>query len=89
MKDAELPPKTLLRSIGHHAEWIQACKDRKPEDSQAGFAYSGPYTEALLVGNLALRLQKPIEWDAAAMQATNAPEADPLIRKKYRAGFGT
>ncbi len=88
MRDAELPPRTIPRSIGHHAEWIQACKDGKPEDSQAGFAYSGPYTEALLVGDLALRLQKPIEWDAAGMQATNAPEAEPLIRKTYRAGFG-
>lgn len=88
MKEFQRPPKTIPRSIGHHAEWIQACKDRKPEDAKAGFAYSGPYTEALLVGNLSVRLQKPIEWDSAAMKATNAPEADPLIRKTYRAGFG-
>jgi hypothetical protein len=82
------PPKTIPRSIGHRAEWIQACKDKNPEAAKAGFAYSGPYTEALLVGNLAVRLQKPIEWDSAAMRATNAPEADPLIRKQYRTGFG-
>jgi hypothetical protein len=44
--------------------------------------------EALLVGNLAVRLQKRIEWDAANMRATNAPEAEPLIRKTYRKGFG-
>ncbi len=88
MKDFQMPPRTIPRSIGHHAEWIKACKEGKPEDAQAGFAYSGPYTEALLVGNLALRLQKRIEWDSAAMRATNAPEADPLIRKTYRAGFG-
>jgi predicted dehydrogenase len=84
----EKPPKSLPRSIGHRAEWIQACKDRKPADAKAGFDYSGPYTEALLVGNLAVRLQKPIQWDAAAMKAANAPEADPLIRKKYRQGWG-
>lgn len=88
MREVELPPKTIPRSIGHHAEWIQACKDGKPEDAKAGFAYSGPYTEALLVGNLALRLNKPIHWDSAAMRATNAPEADELIRKTYRPGFG-
>lgn len=88
MKDFQMPPKTTPRSIGHHAEWVQACKERKPEGAKAGFAYSGPYTEALLVGNLAVRLQKRIEWDSAAMQAKNAPEAEPLIRKKYRAGFG-
>ena len=82
------PPKTIPRSIGHRAEWVQACKDRKPQDAKAGFAYSGPYTESLLVGNLATRLQKRIEWDAAKMQAKNVPEADALIRKHYRDGFG-
>lgn len=82
------PPKTIPRSIGHRAEWIQACKDRKPDDARAGFAYSGPFTEALLVGNLAARLQKRIEWDSASLRATNVPEAEALVRKKYRAGFG-
>ncbi len=87
-KEFTPPPKTIPRSIGHRQEWIQACKDHKPEDSKAGFAYSGPFTEALLVGNLALRLQKRIEWDAAAMRAPNAPEADALIHMHYRDGFG-
>jgi len=88
MQDFKRPPKTLARSIGHRAEWVEACKARKPQNAKAGFAYSGPYTEALLVGNLATRLQKRIEWDAAKMRAKNAPEADALIRKHYRDGFG-
>ena len=88
MADFTPPAKTLARSPGHRAEWIQACKESNPAFAQAGFAYSGPYTEALLVGNLATRLQKRIEWDAATMKATNAPEAEPLIRKRYREGFG-
>jgi hypothetical protein len=82
------PPATIPRSIGHRLEWIKACKDHKPEDTKAGFAYSGPYSEALLVGNLALRLQKRIEWDAANMRASNASEADDVIHKRYRQGFG-
>jgi predicted dehydrogenase len=88
MKDFHRPPKTIPRSIGHHAEWIEACKQGKPEDAKAGFAYSGPFTEALLVGVLATRLQKRIEWDGAAMRALNAPEADAIIRKHHRDGFG-
>ena len=84
----QLPPKTIRRSIGHRAEWIQACKDMKPDDAKAGFAYSGPFTEALLVGNLAARLRKRVDWDSANLQARNAPEAEALIRKQYRAGFG-
>jgi predicted dehydrogenase len=87
-KEFELPKPSIPRSIGHRQEWMAACKAGRPEDSKAGFTYSGPYTEALLVGNLAVRLQKRIEWDAANMKATNAPEADRLIRKTYRAGFG-
>ncbi len=87
-KEFQRPPKTIPRSSGHRAEWIQACKDRKPEDAKAGFAYSGPFTEALLVGNLAVRLQKRVEWDSANLRARNAPEAEALIRKNYRAGFG-
>jgi predicted dehydrogenase len=82
------PAKTIPRSIGHRQEFVQACKDNKPQDAKAGFGYSGPFVEALLVGNLAVRLQKRIEWDAANMRATNAPEAEALIRKTYRQGFG-
>jgi len=84
----QLPAKTIPRSIGHRAEWIQACKDKRPEDAKAGFAYSGPFTEALLVGNLAARLQKRIQWDPAGMRSGNAPETEALVRKSYRAGFG-
>jgi predicted dehydrogenase len=82
------PEKTISRSPGHREEWIEACKRADPSFAKAGFDYSGPYTEALLVGNLATRLQKRIEWDAKAMKATNAPEAEPMIRKTYRDGFG-
>jgi hypothetical protein len=87
-QEFQKPPKTIPRSPGHRVEWINACKEGKPEDAKAGFAYSGPYTEALLVGLLAVRFQKRIEWDAAAMRATNVPEADAVIRKPHRNGFG-
>jgi hypothetical protein len=45
-------------------------------------------TTQLLVGNLAPRLQERIEWDTAHMKASNADEADALIHKRYREGFG-
>jgi predicted dehydrogenase len=87
-QEFQTPPATIPRSIGHRPEWIEACKAQRPEDAKAGFDYSGRFTEALLVGNLALRLQKRIEWDAANMRASNAPDADALIHKRYREGFG-
>jgi predicted dehydrogenase len=87
MQAYKRPPKTLPRSQGHHKEWIQACKNNNPKGALAGFEYSGPFTEALLVGNLAVRLGKKIEWDSKNMKATNAPEADKYINKEYRKGW--
>ena len=51
------------------------------------FDYSGLLTEFVLLGNLAVRLGKKIDWDGKNMQATNAPEADALIRREYRQGW--
>ena len=48
---------------------------------------SGPFTEAVLLGNLAIRLGKRIEWDGPNLRATNAPEAEALIRRSYRKGW--
>jgi predicted dehydrogenase len=88
MKSFVRPEKTIPRSSGHHEEWVAACIAGKPEDAKAGFWYSAPFTEALLAGVLPIRLGQRIEWDAAAMRVKNAPEADELIRKRYRKGFG-
>ncbi len=87
MKEYGKPPQMLPRSIGHHEEWAQACKDNNPKGALGGFAYSGPFTEALLVGNLAVRLGRMVEWDSEKMRSPNAPEADNYITKFYRAGW--
>jgi len=81
------PPKVLARSPGHHKEWILACKANKPEMAKAGLEYSGPFTEALLAGNLAVRLGRRIQWDAEKMTSPNAPEADNYVTKFYRIGW--
>jgi predicted dehydrogenase len=77
-----IPEKTETASIGHYQEWVEACKGGAP--AGANFDYSGPLTETVLLGNLAVRLNKRIEWDAANMRCTNAPEANDLVRKTYR-----
>jgi len=81
------PPRQLPRLPGHHKEWVEACKASKPEDAQSGFWYAGPFVEALLVGNLAVRLQKHVKWDSDNMRPPNCPEADNYTTKLYRAGF--
>lgn len=79
------PPQTIPKSIGHHQEWIKACKDGSP--TTCNFDYSGALTETVLLGNVAYRTGKALEWDAKTLTATNAPEAAKLISKEYRAGW--
>jgi predicted dehydrogenase len=79
------PPQTIPNSPGHYAEWIEACKGGKP--SLANFEYAGWTTEANHLGNVAYRTGKKLHWDAAAMKATNAPDADRFIRREYRKGW--
>ncbi|HEY0457089.1 MAG TPA: Gfo/Idh/MocA family oxidoreductase [Verrucomicrobiae bacterium] len=81
----EGPPKTIPRSPGHHAEWIEACKGGKP--ASADFEYSGWLTEANHLGNVAFRTGKKLEWDPIALRAKNAPEADRFIKRQYRRGW--
>lgn len=85
MQEYKRPPKTLERSNGHFRDWIDACKGGRPASSN--FDYSGPMTEVILLGNLALRTGKKLSWDGPAMKATNAPEADPFIKPSYRSGW--
>jgi len=86
MKEFQRPEKTLPRSPGHKLEWLQACKGGRPAGSNFT-DYGGPLTEVVLLGNLAVRVGKKIEWDAVNLKAKNAPEADPYIRREYRKGW--
>jgi predicted dehydrogenase len=81
----ERPAKTLPRVEGHHADWLQACKGGRPACSN--FGYGARLTEFILLGNVALRTGKRLTWDAPAMKATGAPEADRYLRGTYRAGW--
>jgi predicted dehydrogenase len=87
MKDFVKPAKTLprVRNNNPHDDWVQACKGGTPACSN--FDVAGPFTETVLLGNLALRLGKKIEWDSAKMRATNCADADQFIHKHYRKGW--
>jgi hypothetical protein len=84
-KDFVRPEPTIPASIGHYAEWIHAAKTGAP--TTCNFEYAGWLTESNHLGNVAFRVGKKIEWNAEKMEATNCPEAAPLIRREYRAGW--
>ena len=80
------PPKPFLEPApGHHAQWIEACKTGGRTGSH--FGYAGPFTEIVLLGNVAYRTGSTIEYDPANMQVTNLPAANGLLSKSYRPGW--
>lgn len=80
------PEKTIPRVKNEDQEWVDAIRGVGSEPL-SGFAYSGPFTETVLLGNLAVRLGKRIAWDGINLKATNAPEAEELIKRPYRKGW--
>jgi len=80
--DYKRPAQTIPNSIGHYAEWFQAIKTGQGP-STCDFGYSGPLTEAVLLGTVSYRLGQKLEWDAENLKVTNCPEADKLLKKEY------
>ena len=82
------PKEVIKRVAGHHRDWIDACKGGDPAASN--FGYGAKLTEIGLVGLLALRLKKPVDWDAAAMKVKDEKDqatAQAIIRGTYRPGW--
>jgi len=78
----ERPEKTIPRVKGHHADWLQACKGGTPASSN--FEYGARLCEFVLLGVVAVRARRQLEWYAPTMTITNAPEADKFLKAHYR-----
>ncbi len=90
MRRYRTPRRTLERipdgPDGHERDWIRACKGGPPASSN--FEYSGPLSEMVLMGNLAVRFPgKRLLWDGAAMEVTNDEDANAYVRREYREGW--
>ena len=84
---ANPPAEKYARSEGPHAEWIAACKGGQRAGSS--FAeHSGPLTQMVLLGNLAVRTGRVLELDPATGRVTNVTVPEELIRPEYRDGWG-
>lgn len=84
-KDYQRPEPSIPPSIGHHNEWIQACKTG--EETPCNFDYGGLMTENLLAGIVSCRVKQGFKWNSAELKAAGCPEADRYIRKQYRSGW--
>lgn len=104
MKDT-LPAPSIPRvpgaEAGHYTQWVEAClKGYGKMTLSSPFEYAGPFTEAILMGNLALRSyamhgadgkgnpgRKKLLWDAKNMKITNFDEANQFVKREHRAGW--
>jgi hypothetical protein len=72
----------------HHLEWLAAIKENRPQECYSRFEIGGQLTEIMLLGCVALRTGRKIEWDGPNMAARNCPEARPFIKRENRPGWG-
>lgn len=78
-------PKTLPRRGGTWVEWMEAI--RGGEKAGCHFEWAGLLTEAVLLGNIAIRTGERLDWDAAAMRVTNNEAANSLLLANYQNGW--
>ncbi len=82
-KDFQFPEVT---GENHWLQWVEACRGNGR--AAAGFSYSGPLTEAVLLGGVATHFpQTTLEWNARKLKFTNVKEANHLVRRTYRKGW--
>jgi predicted dehydrogenase len=85
-KDYGTPKEMIPRSAGHYKEWFNEIKGSNKR-AMSNFDYAGPLTEAVLLGNVAIRTGKKILWDAKNMKVTNILDAKNYLREDYRTGW--
>ena len=78
--------KSLPRTKDNYVEWLNAAtgNGHKP---LSRFEIAGPFTEMVLLGNLAIRAGETVEWDAKELRSTNSEKANRFVRREYREGW--
>ncbi|MBL7153743.1 MAG: Gfo/Idh/MocA family oxidoreductase [Phycisphaerae bacterium] len=85
MNAYKLPPKTLKRRSGTWGEWVEAIRGGEP--AGCDFDWASITTEAVLLGNIAIRTGKELRWDAEKMKFTNNNTANEYVKPTYRSGW--
>lgn len=82
-----LPGEKTPEPAGQSANdvWINSFKNNT--QSPGSFIYAGPVTETILLGAVALRAGKKVEYDTLNMKITNIPEANKYLVREYRKGW--
>jgi predicted dehydrogenase len=89
-KNLSTPEKLPINGGGDQGmknEWVEAIKAGKPEIAYSNFDIASLLTETFLLGNVAIRTGKKLEWDGPGLKVTNVPEANSFIQTQYRRGW--
>jgi predicted dehydrogenase len=86
-KPAPTLPRNGKGDDGMKAEWVRAIMENKPSVAYSNFDIAGLLTETILLGNVAMRAGKKLEWDGESMKFTNSPEAEKFLHFEYRKGW--
>jgi predicted dehydrogenase len=81
----EPPPRTLPRPVEELEQWVRAIRGQAPSDARFEVVY--PFSEAILLGTIALRVEGKLRWNAAEGRFDGAPQADALMKREYRNGW--
>ncbi len=79
------PEPTLPRPPGHMDEWLDACRGKGRCFSP--FDYGGPLTETVQLGNAAVLVGHPLEYDPVEGNIVNCTEANRYLHREYRRGW--
>ncbi|HPT32639.1 MAG TPA: Gfo/Idh/MocA family oxidoreductase [Prolixibacteraceae bacterium] len=60
---------------------------RNKAQTPGSFTLAGPVTETILLGAVALRARKKVEYESATMKITNDPDANKFLTREYRPGW--
>jgi len=91
-----IPEKKMIELLGannkfedvvnrSHSVWINAF--RNGQQSPGNFIDAEAVTETILLGAVALRAGKKIEYDSENMKIKNLPDANKYLYRKYRKGW--
>ena len=85
LKTSSILARRAGSGLAHHQEWFAACKGGPP--AYSNFDISAYLTEIILLGCVAMRAGKKLEWDGPNMLAKNAPEASQFVHPEFRKGW--
>jgi predicted dehydrogenase len=81
-------PRPKMENRNHYHHFVDACLGEAKTESH--FAQTGPMTEAILLGTVAIRMpDQKLEWNAAKMKIPNCLAAERYLRRAYRDGWRT